>query len=133
MSDWRTHFSPEYLAEMDEASEILTAYREMSQDMSMVICRTGQEATITEAIAYLERRYRVPAADIRSISVLGEVNEPIQITVTLFQRDETDLSEREISVLGEQERVFLRSDGTYRTEPWHTLADTDAHADGSGS
>jgi hypothetical protein len=37
-----------------------------------------------------------------------------------------EVTEQEISTLGGPERVFLRSDGTYRTEPWHT-PDTVGH------
>lgn len=30
-----------------------------------------------------------------------------------------EVTETEITALGQPNRVFLRSDGTYRTEPWH--------------
>lgn len=30
-----------------------------------------------------------------------------------------DVTEREVTALGHEDRLILRSDGTYRTEPWH--------------
>lgn len=33
-----------------------------------------------------------------------------------------EVTETEITALGQPHRVFLRSDGTYRTEPWHVPA-----------
>jgi hypothetical protein len=95
--------------------------------MPPIVCQTGQEATISSAIDYLARRYRMPPEDIRGVRIDAEVGEPIRLTVTLFQQSEDDVTEREISVLDHPERVFLRSDGTWRTEPWHTPDETLNH------
>ncbi len=88
--------------------------------MTVIICKDGTEATIAEAVQYLERRYGIPASHINAASVAAEVGQPIRISVTLFQQSDEDVSEHEITALNSAERVFLRSDGTYRTEPWHT-------------
>jgi hypothetical protein len=66
-----------------------------------------------------------------SPSILPEFDGPAEVEISEDLRDalvflgwrpptEGDVAEREISTLGGPERVFLRSDGTYRTEPWHT-------------
>lgn len=56
--------------------------------MSLIVCQGGKEPTIREAIDYLERKYGIPAGDIRAVSVNGEVGNPILITVTVYQQDE---------------------------------------------
>lgn len=56
--------------------------------MATIVCRTGEESTIREALEYLKRRYDIPAGDIRSIAVQGEVGQPILITVTVYQQAE---------------------------------------------
>ncbi len=88
--------------------------------MSLLICHTGDEPAIREIIDYLDRRYRIPARDITAVAAEAQVGRPIQITVTVFQQTEEEVTEREVTALSESERIFLRSDGTYRTEPWHT-------------
>jgi hypothetical protein len=93
--------------------------------MSIIMCKDGTEPTIAAAVQYLERRYGIPASHIHAASVAAEVGQPIRITVTLFQQSDEDVTEHEITALNSAERVFLRSDGTYRTEPWHTPDRTD--------
>lgn len=61
--------------------------------MAIVRCQTGKETTIMEVVKYLERRYDIPAKDIRSIAVQGEVGEPILITVSVWQQAEPDSAE----------------------------------------
>lgn len=61
--------------------------------MAIIRCQTGKEITITEAVKYLERRYDIPAKDIRSIAVDGEVGGPILITVGVWQQVEPDPAE----------------------------------------
>ena len=65
-----------------------------------------------------------------SAAVLPEFDGPAEVQVTEDLREALlhlgwrpppppEMEEHEISTLGGPERVFLRSDGTYRTEPWH--------------
>jgi len=63
-------------------------------------------------------------------NVLPEFDGPAEVRVTEDLREALvhlgwrepsgpDVTEREITALGDDNRVFLRSDGTYRTEPWY--------------
>jgi hypothetical protein len=52
--------------------------------MGIKICKDGTELGIREAVDYLERRYGIPAEDMRAVAVLGEVGQAIAITVTVF-------------------------------------------------
>jgi hypothetical protein len=65
-----------------------------------------------------------------SAAVLPEFDSPAELLVTEDLAEALlhlgwrpppapDVTEREVTTLGEAERVFIRSDGTYRTEPWH--------------
>jgi hypothetical protein len=58
--------------------------------MPLAVCKDGSEATITEAVAYLERHYGIPAKDITAVAVEAKVGQPIRITVTLYQQSEPE-------------------------------------------
>jgi len=51
--------------------------------MSETIIRDGSEWPVRPALEYLERRYNIPAAHIRSVTITGTAGEPATITVTL--------------------------------------------------
>lgn len=56
--------------------------------MSLVICQSGKEPGVRDAIDYLMRRYGIPAKEIRAVGVDTEVGSPIRITVTVYQQVE---------------------------------------------
>lgn len=82
--------------------------------MSIVITRTGQEPGIREAMDYLERRYGIPARDIRAVTLTTEVGQPVQITVTVYQQVEEGFTAEPYAVLCVQcgHQDFLHWDET---------------------
>jgi hypothetical protein len=87
--------------------------------MSIVITKDGKERGIREALDYLERAYSIPPSHIRAISVESEVGQPIRVSVTLLWQaePEPEVTEVEVTQMGDRDRVFMRSDGTVRHEP----------------
>lgn len=56
--------------------------------MTVKIVRDGKELGIREIVDYLERHYGIPSADMRSVSVVGEVGEPVLVTVSVYMQNE---------------------------------------------
>jgi hypothetical protein len=56
--------------------------------VSIIIAKDGTEPVIGEAVAYLERRYGLPAKDIQAVNVYAKAGDPIAITVTLFMQED---------------------------------------------
>lgn len=53
-----------------------------------MICQSGKEPGIREAIDYLDRQYGMPSRDIKAVAIEGEIGRPILITVTVYMQNE---------------------------------------------
>jgi hypothetical protein len=149
MSDWRSHFSSGYLAEMDEASEIVDAYREMSEGMPQDHIKIKQlslnsaEVVINGVdMARIVSAYHVhadmqdgPQVVIQfAATVLPEFDGPADVQVTQELHEALihlgwtaprapERVENEITTLNDPHRTYLAADGTVRTVPWPAVED----------
>lgn len=91
--------------------------------MSIKIVRTGKELEIQAAMAYLERRYGMPAAHVSAVAVDGRVGSPMKITVTVYVQRENEATPAPDPSPGERLRAGMPEDVQEWRGRWTDTAD----------